>query len=180
MLDYLIKVIDGGRKEDKQLLEKFLRDLPSNGCVSYIRSLVGKTWNKDQLFSYLDTVWYEWDNVEHEFLDKEIEEKKKLFFQNARNYIDYVALKVFSIDHNLDYCGLAEEWLEHNPEEYKGALEKIPEKGRIVGQSYDEFVRFAKQKLNKPKLSWIFYTIAILLLPLMGSLMTILAQKFFD
>jgi len=179
MLNYLIKIIDGGREEDKKLLEKFLEDLPSNGCISYIRSLVGKTWHYDRLFSNLEVVVNKWDSVEYEFLDKEVEEKKNNFFQNAVNFMEYTSSTIFIKDHNPNLCGIAEEWRENNPKEYTEALEKIPEKGRIVGESYDDFVRFAKQKLNKPKLSWVIYTILILLLPLLGSLITILIQEYF-
>ena len=178
-MNYIIKIIDGGREEDKKLLKKFLSDLPSNGCIDYIRDLGGKTWHKDSLFSHLSIIWHKWDNVEHEFLDKKTEKKKKLFFQNVENYLNYVALNTFSVEHNLDYCGVSEEWREHNLKEYNEVCKKIPEKGRIVAEGYDEFVRFTKQRLNKPKFLWVVYTTLILLLPLIGLLITILVQKYF-
>ena len=178
MLNYIIKIIDGDRKEDKLLLKEFLEDLPSNGCIEYIGSLMGKSWYKDDLFSKLNTVCHKWDNVEHEFFDKKIEKSKKDFFKKAKDYISYISLNTFTKEYNVDMCGVAEEWRENNLQKYEEACIKIPEKGELVGKSYDEFVRLAKKNLNKPKISWVIYAIIILLLPIIGSVMTILFQKY--
>lgn len=178
MLNYIIKVIDSSRETDKLLLREFLKDLPSDGCVEYIRNLVGTSWHSDSFFSRINLICLSWDNVEHEFTDKRIEKEKKAFFKIVEDYINYVSLNTFVQRHNREWSEVAHEWKETNPKKYRDVIFEIPRKGVLIGDAYDEFVRLAKNRLNKPKFSWVIYAIIILLLPTIGSVITILVQKY--
>ena len=89
------KPINNTSEHDKSLYEQFLKELPFEGSIEFIR-------DHDFHYSFLledikqlMKFTREWDNAEHEFLNNDLENDKKELFNKIKKFVYDSGMKTF-------------------------------------------------------------------------------------
>jgi len=92
-----IKKLGNYLSEDKKLYKILLKELPSNGSINFLRdhdfNYPFRLSELDQLVDFI----YNWDNAEHEFIDKDIEKIKTNLFDEIKNYLEYSSMNTYPL-----------------------------------------------------------------------------------
>lgn len=84
-----IKSAKGPRRNpDKELFQEFLRVLPSNGSIEFIKTynMAGFAFDGRKLDD-LKRFVYEWNDAEHKFYDTKLEKKRKNLLELTDRYL---------------------------------------------------------------------------------------------
>ncbi|MDK2593523.1 hypothetical protein [Pseudoalteromonas obscura] len=133
---------------DIKLFSKFKEVMPSKGSISFIdeQNMAGFSWPRDSI-KELEKFYYEWNDADHEFLDKELEELRSKLHHLIGDYLGQIATNTFPArDHTRQT--VPPEWEDENPNLFFEVVNKLHETaGSIVG-IHQELVRKGRQKLG--------------------------------
>ena len=111
------------KNPDVELFKKFLRALPSNRDISYVsREHMGGPIDMNQL-NQLRRFKYDWNNAEHEFIDRDIEGKRKSLRNLIEEFYTYLGLNTWQV--NGSFQRVPPEWQEEQPERHKQVVKQL-------------------------------------------------------
>ena len=132
---------------DRKLFQSLQSLLPSNGAVRYFKDTDMALPIDDEELKPLHRFVYEWNNPEHEFLDKAIQEKFTALMSKTNEFLASVALNTYA-----DIPGkqvVPKDWLDKGLEEkYKHAVADLNQKADSMVQAHEDSFRTARRVLN--------------------------------
>lgn len=134
---------DEERKKDRVLFEKFLAEFPSKGrsCSFLSDQDVGAPFSGDDL-KELDTFINNWNNAEHAFLNRKIENQKVKLWELASKYRPDLSRNIF-----LGHNGLFSMDLGYGKKDPKKEAKRkeLNEMGAKIYKEHQELIRLGKK-----------------------------------
>jgi hypothetical protein len=137
------------KEADWELFGELKEALPSNGSIRFIRDFVmgSASFNMrslDDLYNFLR----DWDDVEHEFLDKELEEKRSYLFTLIDEYLSLIAINTFPTkDGSMQ--SVPSEWVYEQNERYMRVVNELHGKAEEIVKTHQDLIRTARYKLEQ-------------------------------
>lgn len=134
---------------DKDLFRQFLAVLPSSGSIEFIRgnNFAGFSFDRRQL-GQLEDFAYGWDNVEHEFLDPELEAKRKELLAETGHFLREIAINTFPMPKDVHRSSVPEEWERDQPKRFEEVVNKIHGLAATVVSIHADLVRLGRERLK--------------------------------
>lgn len=134
---------------DKDLFRQFLAVLPSAGSIEFIRgnNFAGFSFDRRQL-GQLEEFAYGWDNVEHEFLDPELEAKRKELLAETGRFLHAIAVNTFPMPKDVNRSSVPEDWETEHPERFEKAVAAIHGLATKVVLIHTDLVRLGRERLK--------------------------------
>jgi hypothetical protein len=139
---------DHSRKNaDRKLFDVFLSALPSQGFISFIKTIdIGEHFRSCEL-DQLKSFCHSWNDPEHEFVDQQLEAKRKRLYELADAYREAISLNTFS-SRPESFQGTPTEWRHDKPAEYKAIIRELHELADQVVEAHADLVRTGRAKLG--------------------------------
>jgi len=137
-----------GRKADAELFGKLRELLPSNaGAISFIDqfNMAGFPFDSDRLIP-LYHFRYDWNNVEHEFLDPELEAKRAKLLSLVKEYLTEIGFSTFPTDSGRQT--VPPEWEEEQPERFDRVVASLHDKAGKIVEAHQDLFRAARSALE--------------------------------
>lgn len=137
-----------GPHPDKELFQEFLRVLPSNDSIEFIRTfnMAGFSFDRRKLDD-LKEFAYEWDDAEHEFHDKQLETKRKKLLKLIQKYLNYIAMHTFHTEYRYLYS-VPLEWEYQKPELFNQIVGDLHRFAEEIVSTHQDLVRTGRRKLR--------------------------------
>jgi hypothetical protein len=133
---------------DKKTLRDLMEMLPSGESISFLRSNdFGAAYRADQMNSIRQFVAL-CAGPEHEFLDAELEKKRRKFWKHCQTLLRVLGLRTFVIPPEGELRAVPAEWRFEKPPLFKAAVEEIHTAADAVCRAYDSLIRGARKKLS--------------------------------
>ena len=134
-------------EHDKKLFEKIIEILPSNSpSIMLVKEKTLNMFHSDELNDFIK-VMNELNGSEYSFFDVELEDERKKLYMLINKFINDISMKTYSHHNNASYKCVPPEWESTKPELYKDTLDILHIKATELFKVYDEFVKFAKERL---------------------------------
>lgn len=133
---------------DGKLYHKLKEVLPSKGSIHFIdeQNMAGFSWPRKKLDD-LDRFYYEWNDVEHEFLDNELEKMRADLHDMIGDYLGLIATNTFSAN-NPEWQTVPPEWEDTNPKHFFEVVGKLHDTAGNIVKLHQELFRKARFKLG--------------------------------
>lgn len=135
---------------DKALFAKFMDTLPSSGSIEFLKTFdMGfGSFDTDQL-SQLKDFYYSWNNPEYEFLNTDLESKRRELGNVVDEYFVSYGKNTFLRNDCLDQkrAYVPTEWKETHPENYRQAVDELNSLADKVVKAHEDLVRNARMRL---------------------------------
>ena len=143
---------EGGANHDKALFQSFLNALPPNQTTSFFKEHdFGGSFHKSAvapLYSFVSN----WGTVDKEFLDEDLEKKKKAFYSFASELSGEIACRTVPL-RNGDLVSVFSDQQRASGRPRPGSViedaKALNEKSAQFVPMYENFVRACKAKLEK-------------------------------
>lgn len=137
-------------RHDREIFAKFLRDFPHNPSIQMLKEHdFGGDYYKSQVQNLFDFV-RDWDRPELEFLDKQIEKRRKSLYDAAHGLFEDFMRETVPHDRNPDMSTVY-PWNQRGgqrPEWIKQSAATLNASARKFAPKYDEFVRYTRKRLS--------------------------------
>jgi len=145
---YSLKKPSDSINHDRTIFKNFLSAFPSNGSIRFIKNnnFAGFSFNMEAL-NDIDRFYYEWNDAEHEFLDKKLEIIKKNLYKEVSLLENLIAVNTFPT-HNRGWSTVPPEWEEEDPERFNTVVALIHNSASKVVMLHQELIRACKKKLG--------------------------------
>ncbi len=146
------KALQDRRISDYKLLESFLAEFPSN-CASTIllkEHDFGNSFNRDKL-DQIDSIYYQWNGAEYHFIDPEIDEKRKYFYEGCKQFLLKVAEYTTPVG-TSNFGSVVPDHLRADdfnlPEWVLSQIKELNDMATKLFEEHQEFIAFAKSKIQ--------------------------------
>jgi len=142
-----IKKLENHSSKDKDLYDRLLIELPSKGSIDFLRNHDFHNPFHINKFDHLFNFIYEWDNAEHEFINKDIEKTKKTLLDEINQFLDYSGTKTYplKVDFQTVMTNIDSE-IELS-EETKKNISKLNEYGSSIYNLHQKLIRKGRENL---------------------------------
>jgi len=131
---------------DKDLLEAFLKILPSSGTIRYIdEKHVADVFERDMLRD-LQRFVIEWDCAECEFQNKGLEKKRKKLLSLGLDYLNFLALNTWEV--SPGFSRIPAEWPREQLDHYRRVVERLDKLVTEIVRCHQDLVRMGRKKLK--------------------------------
>jgi hypothetical protein len=128
---------------DVKLFEEFLVTLPSDGDIEYIKDYdMAGPIERDRL-KQLNRFYYDWDNAEHEFIDRKLEKKRKQLFKSITLFFEAYGKYTFSTGDRFQR--VPPEWQGDHPQKHREAVELLNDRAESIFILHQTFIRVAQR-----------------------------------
>jgi hypothetical protein len=134
------------RNPDIQLFNEFIKTLPSNGDIEYLRTENMGGWIDSTKLLQIKRFLYEWNTAEHEFLDRGLEKKRKVIYKSIDDFLNYYGAHAFNVKDQ--FYRIYPDLLGTDPEKVRITAEKLDLLATKIYNSHQAFVRVARRKLK--------------------------------
>ncbi len=132
---------------DIQLFRKFLAALPSDGDMYYVsHEDMGGPIDMDQL-NQLRRFKYDWNNAEHEFIDRDLESKRKILRNLIEEFYSYLGQTTWQVK-DTRFQRVPQEWQYEQPERFRQAVDRLNSHADEIFHLHQDLVRTGKKKLH--------------------------------
>jgi predicted nucleotide-binding protein len=136
------------KEADRQLYAELREALPSNGSIRFIRDLImgGSAFDMkklDDLYNFMR----DWNDVEHEFLDKELEERRNRLYTLIEEYLELIGLYTFPTE-NGAMQSLPSGLAYSDNERYVREVNQLHNKAAEVFKAHQDLIRTTRYKLE--------------------------------
>jgi hypothetical protein len=133
---------------DVDLFNRLLKDLPTEGSISFI-----STHDFHNLFDIkelddLKTFVRHWNDAEHEFLNKKLEKKRRKLLLLIDELYENIGSYIFSDDYVVDKYRIPKEWRLIKPELYNQAAAVLHEASDKVFECHQDLIRQGRKSLK--------------------------------
>ncbi|WP_257111843.1 nucleotide-binding protein [Pseudomonas ficuserectae] len=137
------------RSTDAALFERFKTELPSKGSISFIdeHNMAGFLWRLSNL-DQLSRFYHEWDDVEHEFIDAEMEKMRSQLHGLVGDYLGQIAVNTFPA-YNPDFQTVPPEWEETKPEHFFSVVNRLHATAGEIVKLHNDLFRLGKMKFDR-------------------------------
>lgn len=136
---------------DTKLFMKFLEDFPSNGySIPFLREHdLGGSYH-DVNLKDINKFVENWDNVEHHFLDKEIEDKRAELWRKCRAFTYFLGMHSYDLNGGPMFSCIPDNsrgaW--DYPEHVEQTLRELNKNATECYELHQSFVIFTRQRLK--------------------------------
>lgn len=136
------------RETDAKLFEKLKAELPSKGSISFIdeQNMAGFSWPRSKL-NQLEAFYHNWDDAEHEFLDRDMEALRSQLHKLIGDYLGQIAINT-SPAHNPEFQTVPADWEEMNPKHFFEVVNKLHETAGEIVKLHQDLIRLGRQKMS--------------------------------
>lgn len=136
-----------GKEADRKLFQQFKQVLPSNGNIDFIdkQNMAGFSFDLDRLDHLYDFL-HRWNDAEHEFLDKKLEEKRKRLLKLIAEYSHLIGMNTWRTD--LGFQAVPSEWEDEQPDRFREVVTNLHDKAGEIVAAHQDLVRTARKKLE--------------------------------
>jgi hypothetical protein len=131
---------------DKNTLREFLKTVPSNGSIRYLRDFFGGSYLREDRIEDIERFLHERSGPDHEFLDSELESARQRFRNSCLAFDSAVGTETQPTN-TLGCFAIPSDWEFDNPKRYHQALRAMNKTAQSVCRTYDKLVRLARKKL---------------------------------
>jgi hypothetical protein len=138
----------GEAQADTRLFDQLLEVLPSNGAIQFLRHFDFANTFENKELAQLRDYFYDWQGPDKEFLDSELEQKRKDLTMAIGAFIKAITINT-SLLRSGRY-GVAEMLQLDTPKGYelhKEEVEELNDNADGVCEAYDKFIRAARKRL---------------------------------
>lgn len=133
---------------DKKLFNEFIETLPSNGSISFIagRNMAGFSFDSgelNQFIAFLDS----WDNAEHFFHNKAMNEMKKNLYSKISEYMKTIAYETYPTDIG-DKQIVPPEWEFEQPDKFWKTVDKLHTLADEIVNLHQQLIIKCKKELE--------------------------------
>lgn len=136
---------------DTKLFSRFLEDFPSNGySIPFLRDHdLGGSYH-DVNLTDINKFVENWDNVEHHFLDKEIEDKRAELWQKCRAFTYFLEMHSYDLNGGPMFSCIPDNcrgaW--NYPKHVEQTLRELNKNATECYELHQSFVIFSRQRLK--------------------------------
>lgn len=133
---------------DNELFDEFLKALPTEGTIRFLNdaNMAGFAFYRSNLDDITKFV-YNWDNAEHEFINKKIEKKRNTLMGLIKEYLHYSSLNTWPVKGDLQT--VPPEWEIEQPDRFKEVVDNLHRKERLIVECHQDLIRKGKTILHK-------------------------------
>jgi len=136
---------------DKAMFQKFLETLPSSGSIAFINenNFAGFSFDWRRL-DQLRKFDHEWNDAEHEFLNPEMEAKRKELITLVNGYLNFLATNTWLLKDQpgSNFASVPEEWEDEQPERFHRVVDSLHGQAGTIVAIHRELVRLGRQHLK--------------------------------
>jgi hypothetical protein len=134
------------KNPDIILFDAFLQVLPSDGNIDYVKQndMAGPI-DMNQL-EQLRRFKYDWNNAEHEFINKKLEKKRKELPELIEAFYTFAGVNTWQVKGNVHR--VPTEWQQTQPMRYDQVVNQLNSYANQIYTLHQELVRFAKKRLK--------------------------------
>ena len=96
----------------------------------------------DDLYNFLNT----WNDAEHEFLDKKLEEKRRRLLKLIAEYTHLIGYNTFPTDRGFQT--VPPEWEDEQPDRFHETVKQLHDKAGEVVEAHQQLIRAARKRLE--------------------------------
>jgi hypothetical protein len=135
------------RSVDRKIFDAFLNVMPSQGFIRFIKEIdIGEHFHESEL-DQLRSFCRSWNDPEHEFLDDQIDAKRKRLYELADEYYKQIILNTFS-SHPDGFIGIPREWRHKDPERYWAIVGELHDLADKMVNAHADLVRTGRARLG--------------------------------
>jgi len=140
--------VSSARGVDRELFQQLRQYLPSDGSIAFIdtNNFAGFSFALARLGD-LDKFVNLWDDAEHEFLNKKLEQKRKQLMRLVKEYLSVIALQTFPT-HTPGWNSVPEEWEIEQPDRFDAVVNKLHTLAGQIVELHQDLFRTARKKLK--------------------------------
>jgi len=142
-----IKKLENNSSKDKDLYKKLLIELPSSGSIDFLRNHDFYNPFRINEYNQLLNFVYEWDNAEHEFINKDIEKTRKRLLGEINQFLDYSGTKTYPLKTDFQTVMTDIDSEIELSEETKKSISKLNEYGSSIYNLHQELIRKGRENL---------------------------------
>jgi len=133
---------------DGKLFHQLKEVLPSKGSIHFIdeQNMAGFSWPRNKLDD-LDKFYHGWNDVEHEFLDNELEEMRSQLHDLIGYYLGLININTFSAN-NPEWQTVPPDWEETNPKHFFEVVGELHDTAGKIVKLHQDLFRKARFKLG--------------------------------
>jgi hypothetical protein len=149
-IDEIGKPPDTTRQTDARLLARFLDLLPSNSEPIYMmrsHDFAARWFRKD--LEPLRIFATEWDNTEHEFIDPELEQKRKELLKAVDNFWGLYAVQTFVVRHDPTRSEVPRELETEDYAKFQNVVASLNKAAYQIFVLHQDLVRVARSKVGE-------------------------------
>jgi predicted nucleotide-binding protein len=136
------------KEVDRKLFNELKEVLPSNRSIRFIRDFIMGSSSFDiKSLDDLHKFMLDWNDVEHEFLDKELEEKRSCLYSLIEEYIAIIAVNTFPTADGARRS-IPSEWVHEQNDRYVRVVNQLHNKAEEVVKAHQDLMRTARHKLE--------------------------------
>jgi len=133
---------------DKALFARLIETLPTNGSISFITHWdVGAMLFNPKKLRQLRVFYLEWNDPEHEFLDADLEAKRRHLHRSVDRYLGKTEECFFS-QPGSDLVGIPPEWQISKPELFQSTMDELNRLADDVASAHKDLLVAAREKLK--------------------------------
>lgn len=139
-------VNQGNLALDKELYEKFIKILPTNGSIDFIKNnnFAGFSFELESLKNIRE-FRFTFCDAEHEFIDKELEKLRIELLDLIGQFMTIIGLKTFPTSNGRQT--VPPEWEIDNQEEFWETVRKLESLSDQIYEKHQELIRRARSIL---------------------------------
>jgi hypothetical protein len=136
-----------GKEADRKLFQQLKDVLPSNGSIDFIdkQNMADFSFDVDRLDDLYNFL-HRWDDAEHEFLDKKLEEKRKRLLKLIAEYSHLIGMNTWRTELGLQT--VPPEWETEQPTRFYETVEKLHAKAGEIVETHQQLIRLGRRRLE--------------------------------
>lgn len=135
-------------ERDRELFQEFLRILPHDGSIAFIRNDFFTRPFELRLLSDIDAFIARWNNAEHEFLDADLEARRRELMHLIITFRGNISTNTFTTQVPGENS-IPVEWRTAHPAQFDEIVNSLQEQAAMIGETYDRLVREGLQRLHQ-------------------------------
>lgn len=134
---------------DRALFQEFLKTLPTEGSIAYIQHANMKGYSFAwKALEQLQEFRLKWDNPEHEFLDPDLEEKRRHLLQDVNLYLQQLSLNTYPVNNDASRAWVPADWEDTQNERFSQIVDELHGSAERIVRRHSELVRCARSRLR--------------------------------
>ncbi len=132
---------------DRDLFEDFQRTLPYEGSIGFVdrTNMAGFAFDPERLID-LERFAHEWGDAAHEFLDSDIESKRRYLHTLARSYLIYLSVNTWPTHNGRQI--VPPEWEETDPDRFHEVVGRLHALAGGIVAGHQDLIRTARRRLQ--------------------------------
>ncbi len=132
---------------DQRLFRVFLRELPSDGSIAFIRGLDPETPFRMDRLEQIERFGLNWTTADYEFQDKAIEGQRKSLLECIDRYLNCLHANTWST-HRDEFHSVPQEWAYQQKERFDKVVRELNDLADRLVEAHQTLVRMGRDRLG--------------------------------